>query len=218
MKGKLLAVLITSALLTLSSAGIVSAQNRTQNRVQNEVVEVGRISPRPVESPMGLTRACQNIKTRSESLVKMANNMLTKFDSILASVQNYYTGTVVPSGKTVANYQNLVNDAQRRREAVQTALSTATTGATNLNCDGSAIRDDVLKYNKDMKVAKNALANYRTSIQKLIKAVYGFRRTTPSIRPKASLLPRASVRPRPSTSPRIFFSPKPDRFIPPITE
>src|SRR3990167_326276 len=51
---------------------------------------------------------CQNheeeINTRLGSLGKLVSKMLGKFDGIVQKVQAFYTDKLVPSGKTVANY------------------------------------------------------------------------------------------------------------------
>ncbi len=187
----------------------VNAQGRSVEKTS--IFRPAQASEKPTSSPPGIVRSCEsaikNIKTRSESLTKMAKNMLAKFDSILSNVVNYYTGTVIPSGKTVANYQNLINDANTKRAAVETALNTATGDLPTLSCDNDNPKDAVSRFNKDMRAVKTALANYRTSIKNVIKAVHGFRRPTSSPR---QFLPRESLKPKPPLSPR------PERTVGPV--
>ena len=64
-------------------------------------------------------KACQAkekaIKKRTEQLTKLATTMQEKFDAIAGRVEEYYTSKVVPSGKTVANYDSLIADIQAKK-------------------------------------------------------------------------------------------------------
>src|SRR3989344_7743041 len=59
-------------------------------------------------------RACQTredtIKKRATHLTQLATNMEDKFDIHAQRVEDYYTSKILPSGKTVANYDSLVAD------------------------------------------------------------------------------------------------------------
>ncbi len=187
--------------------------------------------PQPKGTPIRLdtktpkSSSCNSIlagiKTRSASLNRNVANMLGKFDAILARVEDYYTGTVVPSGKTVSNYLNLVADTQTKRALVTTALDAVKNDLSSLNCDGGNSKDMIVKYNKDMMSVKSALANYRTSIKNMIVAVRGFKRFEKTESPKTSPTPRTFTLPRdlekrtPNGSAIPFISPRPVRSIGP---
>lgn len=121
-------------------------------------------------------KACQAredaIKKRSTRLTEMANNMLSKFDSIASRVEDYYTNKVVPSGKTVTNYDSLVSDIGTKKAAVQSALTAAQTDIAGFSCDGSDPKGQMTKFRDDMQNVKTALKDYRTSIKNLIVAVH----------------------------------------------
>ncbi len=120
-------------------------------------------------------RVCQAkekaIKKRTQQLIKLATTMQEKFDAIAGRVEEYYTSKVVPSGKTVANYDSLVADIQTKKGAVQTALTTAQSNAGSFACDGNDPKGQLLQFREDMRAVKSALKDYRTSIKNLIVAV-----------------------------------------------
>ena len=120
-------------------------------------------------------KACQArekaIKKRTEQLMKLATTMQEKFDAIAERVKEYYTSKVVPSGKTVANYDSLVADIQFKKEAVQTVLVTAQENAGSFACDGNDPKGQLAQFKDDMRAVKSALKDYRTSIKNLIVAV-----------------------------------------------
>lgn len=132
----------------------------------------------------GKLRACQakedSIKNRFARLNNLATNMESKFDSIASRVEDYYTTKVVPSGKTVSNYDSLVSDIQTKKVAVQTALTTAQTNSSNFTCTGDDPKGQLTQFRKDMQDVKSALKEYRISIKNLIVAVHSVKGTTES--------------------------------------
>lgn len=120
-------------------------------------------------------KVCQNkeaaIQKRDDQLTKMAENMLTKFDSIAARVETYYTSKVVPSGKTVTNYDALVAEIATKKSAVQTALDKASTDAAAFSCTGNDPKGQLTQFRTDMQAVKQSLKDYRTAIKNLIVAI-----------------------------------------------
>ena len=120
-------------------------------------------------------KSCQarenSIKTRSTNLGRLADGMINHFDQIATRVENYYTNTVVPSGKTVSNYDALVADIQTNKSAVQNALQKASDDVTNFLCTGDDPKGAMIQFKEDMQSVKQALKDYRTSIKNLIVAI-----------------------------------------------
>lgn len=130
------------------------------------------IETRLTDAKLKSCQAKQNaIKKRSDQLVKMTNNMLDKFDKIATRVETYYTDVVVPSGKTVSNYDALLADIAAKKTAVQTALTKAQTDAQAFDCTGSDPKGQLTQFREDMQSVKKALKDYRTAIKNLIVAV-----------------------------------------------
>lgn len=146
------------------------------------VLAIGRPSfaNKPSVSPTvpqsGKLRACQArenaIKIRMTSLSRLANNIESKFDAIATRVENYYTSKVVPSGKTVSNYNALVADIATQKAAVTAALATTQTDVNSFGCSTQNPKADLVKFITDMQSVKKALKEYRTSIKNLIVAVH----------------------------------------------
>jgi hypothetical protein len=130
----------------------------------------------PYASPAaGRMQACQvrlgAIKTRSESLLRLATTMQKKFDAIAGRVETYYTTKLVPEGKAVAKYDTLVAMIQTKKDAVATELAIAQNDVSLMNCTGPNPKADVLKFNQDIRSVKTALGAYRTAIKDLIVGV-----------------------------------------------
>lgn len=123
----------------------------------------------------GSMRACEArevaINKRSTQLIKMVGNMETKFSSISARVQDYYTSKLVPSGKTLSNYDDLVSDINSKKASVDAALAAAKTNIDNFSCDSDDPKALFVEFRKDMQAVKEALKEYRTSIKNLIVAI-----------------------------------------------
>ncbi len=130
----------------------------------------------PVTQGTGGLHACQArenaIKNSLTHLTTLATNMETSFDIIATRVEDYYTNKVVPSGKTVANYNALVSDIQTQKTNVQAALTTAQTDANSFSCTSGTPKTQLTQFREDMQAVKQALKSYRTSIKNLIVAVH----------------------------------------------
>lgn len=120
-------------------------------------------------------KACQAresaIKTRFERLNQLVATMVEKFDAIAGRVEEYYTTKVVPSGKTVANYDTLVADITTKKTAVQTALTKAQGDVATFSCDGEDPKGYLTSFRTNMQAVKGGLKDYRTSIKNLIVAI-----------------------------------------------
>lgn len=158
-------VLTVSSVMAVGKPSDVGAQTATgQARQQAQT----RLSEAKL-------RTCQaredSIKRRASRLTQLATNMESKFEKHAQRVEDYYTSKVVPSGKTVANYDSLVANIAAKKAAVQAALSTAQNDAANFSCTGDDPKGQLTQFRKDMQAVKKALKDYRTSIKNLIVAV-----------------------------------------------
>ena len=145
---------------------------------------------RLTEAKLKVCQAKENaIKKRTQQLTKLATTMQEKFDAIAGRVEEYYTSKVVPNGKTVANYDNLVADIQAKKGAVQIALTTAQNNAGTFACDGNDPKGQLTQFRDDVRIVKAALKDYRTSIKNLIVAVRSVTGTTERTNPSASPKP-----------------------------
>ncbi len=137
-----------------------------------------------------MLRACQAregaILQRSTHLTQMATIMENTFDAISQRVETYYTTKVVPSGKTVSNYDALVSDIQTKKEAVQTALAPASTDATSFSCTSDDPKGQMAQFRTNMLDVITALQNYRISVKNLIVAVRSVVGVTNSTQNQAS--------------------------------
>ncbi len=138
-------------------------------------------------------RACEakqeGIKQRSRHLISLVTDMELNFGAIAGRVEEYYTGKVVPSGKSVSNYTILVANIQTEKANVSTALAKAQEDETAFNCNSNP-KVQLNQFRVDMQAVKTALKNYRTSIKNLIVAVHSItgnvnRSPKPSASPKA---------------------------------
>lgn len=158
--------------LFVLTAGSVLAVGKPSDAGAQSATRQAQAQTRLTEAKL---RACQAredaIKKRAGRLTQLAGDMENKFDKHAQRIEEYYTLKVVPSGKTVANYYNLVADIQVKKTVVATALSVAQSDADNFSCTGNDPKGQLTQFRKDMQAVKNALKDNRTSIKNLIVAV-----------------------------------------------
>lgn len=135
------------------------------------------------------------IEKRSDSLMALVSNMLGKFDAIATKVEDFYKNKVVPSGKTVPNYDALVADIASKKVAVSTALNNSQADVAGFTCTGANPKGQITLFRTDMQAVKTALHDYRTAIKNLIVAVRGVVGEGEEGSPKPSATPAPSVAP-----------------------
>lgn len=172
-------------LVPLFFPSLVSAESLREVSLENRVnrVETRRENIQNKLDDVKL-KVCQrheeNITKRMSNLTELVTMMVGKFDTTAQRVEEYYTTKVVPSGKTVTNYDALVADIQTKKTDVQTALTEAQTDSTGFKCDSDDPKSQLTQYRVDMQAVKKALQAYRVSIKNLIVAVKSVAGTTES--------------------------------------
>ncbi len=140
----------------------------------------------------GRTRACEarasNVQKQLATLISMASNMLDVFANHATRVEDYYKNVILPTGKTVSNYDALVATIATKKQAVTDAWNKTKTDASGFSCTTGDPKQLLLQFRTDMQATKQALHAYRTAIKNLIVAV-------------ARIAPNPTPTPRPSASP-----------------
>ncbi len=130
---------------------------------------------RQVTPGEGRMTACQareaSIKNRMLHLTQLAEGMEENFDKHLERIKAYYTDKVVPSGKTVANYDELLAAVKAQEEVVEDTLKVAEADANAFSCTSGTLKEQTTKFREDMHAVKSALKDYRTAIKNLIVAI-----------------------------------------------
>ena len=120
-------------------------------------------------------KVCQTkekvIKNRLDSLTRLVTNQEAKFDRIATRVENFYTTKVLPTGKTVSNYDALVADIDAKKATVDSALASAKTNADSFSCDSDDPKGALTQVRRDIQAVKSALHDFRKSVRNLIVAV-----------------------------------------------
>ena len=177
-----------------------SPQTTVKEKAMEKKAEVKeKIAARLTDAKL---KVCQNreraIQKRSTQLTKLSEKMLTTFDKIATRVQTYYTNTVVPTGRTVENYDGLVTEIATQKAAAQTALTTAQAAVESFTCAGEDPKGQLTAFNEQMKAVKKALKDYRTAVRNLIVAVHsnkGKGTPTPGVSSSPKASPSASASP-----------------------
>jgi hypothetical protein len=165
--------------LTLGGSSYIFAQDSStaSQNVQTPIQTHNNSSNNPGtnKSQEGKQKAClareNAIKTRSEHLDQLAQNMETKFSNIEQRVVEYYTNKVLPKGISVSNYNTLITDINTSESKVNSDISNASSALNSFSCTQSHPRSLVLTYNSDMQQTIQDLRNYRRAIRNLIVAI-----------------------------------------------
>ncbi len=169
------------AMILMLSASPVFAQGRSTATPSAVASARAQAATKLAEAKL---KSCQNreaaLQKRSDQLVRMATNMQDTFTAIATRVKTYYTETVIPSGKTVSNYDTLVADIATKQAAVGTALAKSQSDALAFSCTSEDPKGQLTQFRTDMQAVKSALKEYRTAVKNLIVAVRSVTGTTQS--------------------------------------
>jgi len=152
---------------------VASANQNNANSTQNSNTnQNSTATQRLTEAKL---RICQTkearIRTRTKTIANLAENIFTKFNRIANQVENYYTNIVVPSGKKVSNYDELVAEIAAKKAIVQKDLAEANTDAEAFSCNSDNPKGQLIQIRTQMQTVKKHLKEYRTAIKNLIVAI-----------------------------------------------
>ena len=101
----------------------------------------------------------------------MTTNTMEKFDAIAERVKNFYADKVLPSGRSVPNYDDLVADIAAKKAMVEAGLVAAQNEVNAFACNGEDPKGLLTRFRNNMQKGKTDLKNFRVSIKNLIVAV-----------------------------------------------
>ncbi len=182
MKIKVHLIFLVSLFLFFVSVGssfAVSKPDYSNSRNNRVASPSGQRKEMPEQAKNNLAKSriesCQAIEsavvTRMTNLVRMAENMIAKFEAISTRVQEYYTTKVVPAGTVVENYDSLVSEVEKKKVDVKSKLDLAKSNSDKFSCENDSPKSLLTQFRVDMQSVKKALHEYRTSIKDLIVAV-----------------------------------------------
>lgn len=113
----------------------------------------------------------KNLTTRSTHLSELVTNMEKVFTAIAQRVENYYITKLVPTGKTLPNYDALVADITTKQNAIAPLVDAASKDFSGFTCGSDNPKAQITQFRTDMQAVTAALHDYRTSIKNLIVAI-----------------------------------------------
>lgn len=155
-------------------------RERVQERIEKEKEKFasrsGELKERFASKSAELKeKVCENRKELAEKRANHVSDLTNKtvdvFSNIASKVEKYYTEKLVPSGKTLPNYDSLVADIDAKKAALLTALNNAKSDIPTVNCESGEVRTDITHFKTDTSKVRIALQEYRKSINNLIVAV-----------------------------------------------
>ena len=108
----------------------------------------------------------------------LSENTYDKFDAIAKRVIDYYNDKIVPSGKNLTGYDDLLLDIREKRKVAHDAVIAAEIDFNVFSCQADDPKGAIRQFNEDMRTVKRTLKNYRGSIKNLIVAIHSISAVT----------------------------------------
>jgi hypothetical protein len=115
------------------------------------------------------------IEQRASRITQRTTKHLELFDSIAERTQAFY----ISSGSTVENYDTLANDIATKRITATVAIDSLNAQNITIDCEGVEPKTIIATYKESLRLAIEALRDYRTAIKNLIVAVKTAQAATP---------------------------------------
>jgi hypothetical protein len=113
------------------------------------------------------------IQTRSKNMVKHMQRQMEVFDKIASRTASFYQDKVVPSGKSLDNFDTLTTDIQSKKATVSLLVSQASESAKAFECANDKPVAQLGQFREDTQAVIKAMQEYRQAIKNLIVAVSG---------------------------------------------
>jgi hypothetical protein len=111
------------------------------------------------------------IKNRKKSLLRLATSALKRMDGWAEELKKFYNENMVPGGKTISNYNDLLTEIERTRAEAVTSLDKASKLADEFSCDGNNPKEVYKEFRLAMQETKIKLFEYRKAIKNLLVAI-----------------------------------------------
>ncbi|HSX27153.1 MAG TPA: hypothetical protein VLG25_00020 [Patescibacteria group bacterium] len=135
------------------------SSNETRKEAISEKLEANRL------------RVCQKHEAVINSIMgrisERGQRRLNVYSTIAERVEDFYT----KKGKTLSNYDELVNDVKSKKDAAQAAVDQIKGDSVDFKCDGTDPKGVASSFKADLKLEIQSLHAYQQSIKNLIVGV-----------------------------------------------
>lgn len=172
--------IITVLLIALSGSALAltdesgQTTDKTRPKTTQSAPEVKK-TDRPGAAKLRLEgdklKACQNrervINNTLDRIAQRGDKRLEVYNKIFQRVQDFY----VRKGLSVANYDQLVAEANTKKTAAQTTVDGISDKQVDFTCDGTDPKGIAVGFKVDLQTQIKVLHDYQQSIKNLIVAV-----------------------------------------------
>jgi len=111
------------------------------------------------------------IKNRKKSLLRLATESLKRMDGWVEKLKEFYDGKMVPNGKIVTNYNDLLEEIKSSRTEAVASLDKASKLVDEFSCSADNPKEVYKEFRLAMQETKTKLFEYRKAIKNLLVAI-----------------------------------------------
>lgn len=109
----------------------------------------------------------ENINNRIARIADRSVKHIELFDMIAVRAQSFYDSNEY----TLANYDELIADVAAKKVAAETAVATISNATASFDCEGENPKVTIEEYKAGVRIAIDALKEYRSSVKNLIVGI-----------------------------------------------
>lgn len=154
----------SGAVLAMNDRARDAAENRKAVAQEHKEATQTRLAENKLRVCKAREQRINNIMDR---IGDRGQRHIDRIGKIAERVEAFYT----KKGKTVSNYDVLVNDVNAKKAAAQNALNEIKADNVEFKCDGSDPKGTAVNFKDDLKKEIKAIKDYKTAVKNLIVAV-----------------------------------------------
>lgn len=112
-----------------------------------------------------------SVKGREASLIESTSRLIQRLSSLTDSVHSYYVNNLVPDGKTISTYNDMLANVSTKKASAEAALTTLKTNVNAFTCQTGDINTQIATYRSDMQKLVTSVREYTAAVKILVAAV-----------------------------------------------
>ncbi len=111
------------------------------------------------------------IRARSLGVVARARGLNARVETYVAAAKGFYTEKLLPAGKVVENYDQLVAAVDSAKTQVQADLTSAQEAAKAFDCKGEDPKGKLTTFKTETREFMDSLKSYKAAVKELLQAI-----------------------------------------------
>lgn len=159
------------AIFTASAPGLLNRDTRDLKKLASSAALTNKASRASEFAQTACQVHVKVIKIREGNIASHAARVESRLNKLTLAVEKYYTETLVPAGKVLPNYDDLVSDVSSKQAALTPLIEKIQADSEGITCDKNQAKAQFTTFRLDMQNLLKAFKSYQLSVLHLMQGV-----------------------------------------------